>query len=102
MTLLPDDEEFLRRYVAQAKWREATTMRDTPHEYVLRKDDPYPLDMIRFASIIRTHGYPERFFRRTFTYLALDGWKYWTMDADLADTTLINRCRVENVYGKQD
>lgn len=31
----------------------------------------------------------------THTYLELDGWQYWTMDEAVAETTLINRCRVD-------
>jgi hypothetical protein len=54
---------------------------------------------------IREVGYKADYGSVTYTYLDIDGWKYWTMGAPLGPTgaydpnihtTLINRARLES------
>jgi SAM-dependent methyltransferase len=55
---------------------------------------------------IRTFGEPMKFYRTTRIYLTTPmGWKHWDMQGGSitdADVTLINRGRVEHVYGAQN
>ena len=44
---------------------------------------------------IREHGYRQRWGPYNHHHIDLDGWKYWTMGAPLAETILINRARLE-------
>jgi hypothetical protein len=87
-------------------WRFATTYADgAPHEYVAspRTDGLEQRDYVRAAHVIQTFGEPMKFYKRTRIYLRTPmGWKHWTMDADLGETTLVNRGRVEHVYGIQN
>ncbi|WP_308465325.1 class I SAM-dependent methyltransferase [Rathayibacter soli] len=87
-------------------WQFATTYADgAPHEYVaeghalgLTHDD-----FVRAAHVIRTFGEPMKFYKQTRIYLTTStGWKYWTMNADLSQTCLVNRGRAEHAYGVQN
>ena len=69
-------------------------MPQIPHCYTLREYSPSDDDFVAFVGIIRSHGYDERFFHRTYRYLDLDGWQYWTMGDRLEATTLINRAQL--------
>jgi hypothetical protein len=87
-------------------WVFATTYADgAPHEYVSdRTDGMSQADFVRAARVIRTFGHPQKFYRSTRTCLEDDaGWKYWDMEGDdLALCNLINRGRVNHVYGVQN
>lgn len=87
-------------------WQFATTYAEgAPHEYVAEGREPRldRSDFVRAAHVIRTFGQPMKFLRWTRIYLTTPmGWKHWTMDERLGDTTGINRGRVEHVYGVQN
>lgn len=87
-------------------WQFATTYADgAPHEYVTsaRTEGLDAADYARAAHVIQTFGEPMKFYKWTRIYLRTPmGWKHWTMDADLDDTNLVNRGRVEHVYGTQN
>jgi hypothetical protein len=87
-------------------WQFATTYAESaPHEYVAspRTTGLDAADYARAAHVIRTFGEPMKFYKWTRIYLRTPlGWKHWTMDEDLDDTTLVNRGRVEHVYGIQN
>ncbi|MBM7462170.1 class I SAM-dependent methyltransferase [Microbacterium dextranolyticum] len=60
-------------------------------------------DFARAAHVIQTFGEPMKFYKWTRIYLPTPmGWKHWTMDRNLDETTLVNRGRVEHVYGIQN
>lgn len=65
-----------------------------PHCYTVRRNAPSDEDFVAFVEVIHSHGYDEMFFSRSYRYLDLDGWQYWTMDAYVECTTLINRARL--------
>ena len=75
-----------------------------PHEYVSdRTQGMSNDDFVRAARVIRTFGSPQKFYKWTRTYLVHDGWKYWDMEGDeLATCNLINRGRIEHIYGAQN
>jgi len=101
-----------RSYIAQGRWQFAKTMPHIPHWYTLRKwlpelDDAFVSFVLLIRRVGEQHPWPDpparpRYHHR---YLAIDGWKYWTMRApvhyghdfanDPAETILINRARVE-------
>jgi hypothetical protein len=82
----------------------AKTYADTaPHEYiVLDMCTLSRADFVRAAKVIHTFGEPGKFYSSTNIYLTDGQWKWWTMDAVLDDTNLINRATIERVYGRQD
>jgi len=90
------------------EWTFAKTYATTaPHEYVVLGRGACPLsraDFVRAAKVIVTFGEPAKFYSMTGIYLTSpDGRvKWWTMDADLKATDLINQATIERVYGPQN
>ncbi|GAA1942305.1 class I SAM-dependent methyltransferase [Agromyces allii] len=101
-----DLEWFIRRMTNPAMpWTCAKTYaQSAPHEYVVHPRTPGLTreGFQRAAHVIHTFGEPGRFWRSTNTYLVVGPHRYWTMDADLDDTDLINRAVNDRVYGVQD
>ena len=91
---LPD---ALREFIASAKWTFAKTMPEWPHEYIVRErvDENLFLQLVRH---IRTNGHEEAFYTETYIYFEEAGMLYWTMDALISETSIINRCRKESSY----
>ena len=58
--------------------------------------------LVRAGAVIRTFGRPGKFYRSTNIYLTIGDVKYWTMDARVRDTTLVNRATTDRTYGPQD
>ena len=77
-------------FVAKAPWRFAKTMPDQPHEYTVRGETPEQ-DFEWFVLYIREHGHRANYDDKSYTYLEVDGYKYWTMGAPVAATTIVNR-----------
>jgi hypothetical protein len=93
----------LREFIRTSPWTFARTMPEIPHEYTLRKNAPDEKLFERVVLYIREAGYEGIFGSATYTYLNIDGWKYWTMGAPLKDTTLINRAKkVNRAYNAND
>ena len=87
----------LREFINSVEWTFAKTMPLWPHEYILR----HRVDQKLFDQLvlhIRTNGQEKPFYTKTYIYFEEDGMLYWTMDAEISDTTLINRCKKENSY----
>lgn len=64
--------------IESQKWRYAKTMPENPHFYTLCKDWD-DQDLVDFVLYIRENGYTEKFKGQSYTYLNLNGYKYWTM-----------------------
>lgn len=98
MNKIPDAfPEELRNFVREVKWTFAKTMSEWPHEYVVRERvDPNLFQQL--AQHVRANGHEEAFYQETFIYFEEDGMLYWTMDALVSETTIINRCRKETSY----
>jgi SAM-dependent methyltransferase len=93
----------------QLDWQFATTYAvGAPHEYVVAGKTPglTQEDTARAAHVIRTFGTPMKFYGQTRIYLVTPAnWKHWDMQAGTINddtVTLINRGRVEHVYGVQN
>lgn len=101
----PEDLAWWLLHAPTLEWTEAKTYASTaPHEYVVLKRIPglSRADFVRAAHVIHTFGEPGRFYNSTNIYLAHGRHRWWTMDADLRDTDLINRAVNDRVYGLQD
>lgn len=91
MQIDPDILDFIQT----SHWRFAKTMPEHPHEYIVRSWQPdHDAVFMRLVMLIHDQGYDGQFYIATYRYLDIDGWKYWTMDQILAETTLINRAKV--------
>lgn len=82
-----------KQLINENKWRFAKTMPQHPHEYTLRDTWKNQADFVNLVLFIREHGVKEKFGKTTYTYLYLDGMKYWTMGAHIDVTILINRAK---------
>ncbi len=93
-------EETPELFIERSKWVFAKTMPHAPHEYTLKDPDSRAPAMseeafVWFVEHIREHGYTEKFGGRSYTYLDLGEWRYWTMGWPPEQTTLINRARLD-------
>lgn len=102
-----DDLNWWLETAAHQEWIWAKTYADTaPHSYIVEgrslslKHDDY----VRAGRVIHTFGLPAKFYGMTSIYLTSpDGrLKWWTMDADVRDTGLINQATTERLYGVQN
>ena len=66
-------------------------MAGIPHYYTLRKKWEDDEAFLKAAKAIRKQGVVRRFYSREQRYLDVNGFQYWTMDAKVRETTLINR-----------
>lgn len=67
-----------RAFIEAGRWTFAKSMPEIPHEYTLRKREPARA-FERFAALVKRYGYRARWGRATYTYLHVDGWKYWVI-----------------------
>lgn len=95
----PLESEFgldqIRAYIAENEWKFAKTMARIPHAYNLKERSTDREAFEKFVVYIRVHGYDKKFFSKTFRYLDVDGYSYWTMGSPLSITKLINRAEVK-------
>ena len=96
----PEDWARAREFVARRQWREAVTYQKTaPHEYTVREwvtGQQAQEDFDRFTTFIRRFGYADFFYKVRHIYWVIDEFKYWTMGWPVAETTVINRARVDS------
>ncbi len=88
--MTPDE---LQNIIDSKKWRFAKSMPTIPHEYARRSEwgDDEQFNFI--VGFIRAFGKREKFFKKEYTYLYLNGHKYWTMGSPITETILINRAK---------
>ena len=91
-----------RECIAKARWQFAKTMPQWPHEYTVRHwREDLNEDFLAFVELNRRDGvvkpWPRDAVKPRYhhTYLEINGCEYWTMGEPVAETTLINRARVE-------
>ena len=87
----------LKKFIDEVFWTFAKTMPEWPHEYIVRKNVSDELFIETFEHI-RENGCQGRYYDQQYIYFEEDGLIYWTMGAPIADTTIINRTKVENSY----
>ncbi len=90
---------WAKAFIGRRRWREAVTYRKTaPHEYTVREWEPAGdaiADFEQYAEFVRRFGYAEFFYKIRLIYWAVDEFKYWTMGWPIAETTVINRARLD-------
>ncbi|MGQ0465452.1 MAG: methyltransferase domain-containing protein [Sporichthyaceae bacterium] len=101
------DLEWWLDVAGRVEWTFARTYAHTaPHSYVVldRTAGMTREDYVRAGRVIHTFGQPGKFYGMTGIYLnSPDGLlKWWTMDADVADTGLINQACTDRLYGVQN
>ncbi len=84
-------EDEFRAFVNESQWKFASTMPNIPHEYTLRKRAANDERFASAVQFIRSNGYDQRFYSKTFVYFNVDDKQYWTMGAAVSETILINR-----------
>lgn len=89
------------------EWTFATTYaKSAPHSYVVlnRTAGMSGADYVRAGRVIHTFGRPAKFYGMTSIYLvsANGQLKWWTMDADVTETALINQATTDRLYGVQN
>ena len=90
---LVSDEE-IRGFVSGSPWKFAKTMPSSPHWYTLRSAAGDDGSFVCFVQAIRSKGEKRRHGGRSYVYLDIDGFEYWTMGAPIAETILINRAKI--------
>ena len=89
----------LEEFVSRVGWRFASTMPEIPHEYTVAAKatagvPPVPdAWYVWFTEQIAEHGYQAKFGGSTYTYLHVDGCKYWSLSGR-DGVTIINRARL--------
>lgn len=105
MTTTPEDLVWWLRTAPSLQWTWAKTYSGSaPHDYIVagRTEGISRDEFVRAARVIHTFGEPGRFYSSTNNYLSHGRYRWWTMDARLEDTDLINRAVNDRVYGVQD
>jgi hypothetical protein len=87
----------LQGFVDFVQWTFAKAIPEWPHEYIVRNRVDENL-FVMLVQHIRSQGYENKFYEKTFTYYDHGGMVYWTMGEPLRDTTIINRCRKEDTF----
>lgn len=72
-------------------------MPEWPHEYIVRENVDENL-FVQLVQYIRTNGYKAKFYQKSLTYYDKCGLVYWTKGKPIDRTTIINRCRKEDIY----
>ena len=101
------DLDWWLERAAKLEWIFAKSYAETaPHCYVVdgRTRGMSSDDYVRAGRVIHTFGRPAKFYGMTSIYLTSpDGrLKWWTMDADVRSTGLINQATTERLYGVQN
>ena len=87
-----DNKQNILNFINTSTWTFAKTMPQWPHYYIVRNTQNEK-DFVALVEYIRGNGKPGPFLDKTYIYLELDGWKYWTMGNPIIETTVINRCK---------
>lgn len=90
---------LIREYIDSVHWKFAKSYSKTaPHEYTVRSWNPdLENEFLFFVKFIRKYGYREKWGSRYYTYLEVDGLKYWTMGDPLEVTIILNRTPVTEI-----
>ena len=86
----PISHEDFGRWAGGRHWQFARTMPQNPHEYTHRAWG-HEETFLRIVLHLREHGSQEVYGGDIYTYYVANGFKHWTMGADLMSTILINR-----------
>jgi len=97
----PISHEDFERWARGRHWQFARTMPQNPHEYTHRSWG-HEETFLRIVLHLREHGRQELYGGDLYTYYLGNGFKHWTMGADLMSTILINRKPVGQDEGDEE
>ena len=86
--------EELKEFISKHEWINAKTYEKTaPHEYLAlsKMSESERHLFVKFGKYIRSDGYEKLFWGKSYKYIDIDGYKYWTMDFNVEETDLVNR-----------
>lgn len=90
------------QFIKKQKWIFAKTYAKTaPHEYVMvfpNSNLEFKEQALKFNALIEKEGYNRKFYSRTFRYINIDGYRYWTADCGNGSWS-INRCPEDDLTG---
>ena len=90
-------------FIADRTWTFAKTMPEHPHWYTVRpKGGPefWDHDFDRMVELVHAEGTRQKWGKNWYVYLEVDGYKDWTMGWPEAETTIINRRRLDGQGGE--
>ena len=88
--------------VTTLRFRYAKTMPWCPHWYAVRSPENEQ-EYVRMYEAVRKHGVYERWRGRKRQYwYAGDGFKYWVMTSNVAQSRILNRTRVDEPTAAPD
>lgn len=101
------DLEWWWDFAAAREWTFAKTYATSaPHHYIVQDRTPGVThgEMVRASRVIHTFGVPGKYYGQTKIYLTSpDGQlRWWTEDASLEGTTLVNQASTDRQYGIQN
>ena len=80
---------LLQEFIASVRWR---TAKDGSHQYTVVSWAPEKEKQFRaLVATIYQKGFKEKFQGRTYTYLTIDDYTYWSMNYKVETTILVNR-----------
>ena len=85
----------LKSIIKDFKWQEAKTMKDKPHSYNVKSKNPNKEHFELLAKAIDNLGTPKKFFSKTYYYLEIDEYQYWSCEPK-GLCTLINRALISD------
>jgi hypothetical protein len=101
--------DWAREYIAAVRWQFAKTMPQWPHEYTVRSWEPERADdfeqmasLTRELGVVKPWPYESPKPRYHHAYLEIDGWEYWIMDGQIAETEVINRALIRQASSSPD
>ena len=97
----PISHEDFERWARGRHWQFARTMPRNPHWYTHRAWG-HEETFLRIVLHLREHGRQEVYGGDIYTYYIANGFKHWTMGADLMSTILINRKHVGQDEGDRE
>tara|TARA_Y100000401_G_C8256741_1_gene191124 strand:- start:51 stop:329 length:279 start_codon:yes stop_codon:yes gene_type:complete len=87
------NKQNVQEILENTNFKFAKTMKNIPHSYTLKENWENKNLFHDIVLFIREHGVQEKFYKKTYTYLYLNGYKYWTMGFHPKITRLINKAK---------
>jgi len=84
-------KEQFDAFVKAHDWRVAKSMPTIPHAYVVREKCRNDAEFCNAVMFIRQYGQPRKFYKKTYLYLDVEPYTYWTMGNPVDRTKIINR-----------
>jgi len=90
--------DFARTFISAVKWQVAKSVPANPHAYCVRSwlRDQEEQWFDQFRGLIKQKGYAGRFLHQNYTYINVDGYRYWESRSFIGDRgPILNRCRTD-------